>query len=69
MNGIKANARRRVEQDVDLFLKTSEMKISGQLHDERFITKQKADEVLKCLHGGFGKHPGITKTITAYREK
>ena len=26
-------------------------------------------EVLRSLHGEFGKHPGIYKTIIAYREK
>ena len=33
MNGIKANARMRVEQDVDLVLKNPKLKISGQPHD------------------------------------
>ena len=33
------------------------------------IPKQLVNEVLRNLHGEFGKHPGITKTITAYREK
>ena len=27
------------------------------------------NEVLRSLHGEFGKHPGITKTIIAYRQK
>ena len=27
------------------------------------------NEVLRSLHGEFGKHPGISKTIIAYREK
>ena len=34
MNGIKANARIRVEQDVDLVLKNMKLKISGQPYDE-----------------------------------
>ena len=34
MNGIKANARTRVEQDVDLVLKNMKLKILGQPHDE-----------------------------------
>ena len=34
-----------------------------------FIPKQLINEVLRSLHGDFGKHPGITKTIIAYREK
>ena len=34
MNGNKANARIRVEQDVDFVLKSMKLKILGQLHDE-----------------------------------
>ena len=34
MNGIKANARIRVEQDVDLVLKNMKMKILGKPYDE-----------------------------------
>ena len=33
------------------------------------IPKQLVNEVLQNLHGDFGRHPGITKTIIAYREK
>ena len=33
------------------------------------IPKQLVDEVLRSLHGEFDKHPGITKTIIAYRQK
>ena len=33
------------------------------------IPRQLAEEVLRSLHGEFRKHPGITKTIMAYREK
>ena len=33
------------------------------------IPKQLVNEVLRSLGGDFGKHPGITKTIIAYREK
>ena len=110
MNGIKANARIRVEQDVDLVLKNMKLKILGQPHDavlmttdsryknykanedriiltdsllfrkyfgeagsvkyyQIFIPKQLVKEVLRSLHGEFGKHPGIYLTIIAYREK
>ena len=110
MNGIKANARIRVEQDVDLVLKNMKLKILGQPHDEVLILtdsrykkykanedriilkdgllfrkkfgetgsvkcyqilipKQLVKEGLRSLHGEFGKHPGIYKTILAYREK
>ena len=34
MTGIKANARIRVEEDVDLVLKNMKLKILGQPHDE-----------------------------------
>ena len=110
MNGIKANARIRVEQDVNFVLKNMKLKILGQTYDEvlvitdsRYknykanedriilkdtllfrkifgetgsakyyqiiIPKQLVKEVLRSLHGEFGKHPGIYKTIFAYREK
>ena len=110
MNGIKANARIRVEQDVDLVLQNMKLKILGQPYDEvllvtdsRYknykanedriilkdgllftksfgetgsvkyyqilIPKQLVKDVLRSLHGEFGKHPGIFKTIIAYREK
>ena len=110
MNGIKANTRIRVEQDVDLVLKNMKLKILGQPFDEVLIMtdsryksykanedriilkygllfrkffgetssveyyqilipKQLVKEVLRSLHGEFGKHPWIFKTIIAYREK
>ena len=110
MSSIKATARIRVEQDVDLVLKNLKLKILGQPFDEvlimtdsRFkhykrnedriilkdgllyrkyfgetgsvkyyqilIPKQLVKEVLRSLHGEFGKHPGISKTIIACREK
>ena len=106
MNGIKANARTRVEQGVDIVLKNMQLKILGQPHDEvlmitnsryknykanedrinlkdgllfrkyfggtcsvRYyqilIPKQLLNEVLRSMHGQFGKHPGISKTIIA----
>ena len=36
---------------------------------QNLIPKQLINEVLRSLHGDFGKHPGTTKTIIAYREK
>ena len=33
------------------------------------IPKEIVNEILRSLHGEFGKHPGITKTIIAYRQK
>ena len=110
LNGIKANARIRLEQDADLVLKNMKLTILGQPHDEVLIVtdsryknhkaneeslilkngllfrkyfgetgsvkyyqilnpKQLATEIRRSLHGKFGKHPGIYKTIIAYREK
>ena len=110
MNGIKANARKRVEQDFDFVLKNMNLKMLGQPHDkvlamtdsryknykanedriilkdglllrkyfgetgnvkyyQILIPKQIVNEVLRSLYGEFGKHPGISKTIVAYREK
>ena len=110
VNSIKATARIRVEQDVDLLLKNLKLKILGQPFDEVLIItdprykhyktnedriilkdgllyrkyfgetgsvkyyqilipKQLVKEVLRSLHGEFGKHPGIFKTIIACREK
>ena len=34
-----------------------------------FIPKELVNEVLRNLHGEFGKHPGTTETIITYREK
>ena len=110
INGIKAKARIRVEEDVDLVLKNMKLKILGQPYDEvlivtdsryknykanehriilkdgllyrkyfgetgsvkyyqTLIPKQLVKEVLRSLHGEFGRQPGISKTIIAYREK
>ena len=110
INGIKAKARLRVEQDVDLVLNNMKLKILDQPYDEVLIVtdsryknykanedrinlkdgllyrknfgetgsvkyyqilipKQLVNEVLRKLHGEFGRHPGTSKTIIAYREK
>ena len=110
MSGIKASARKQVQQDVDLVLKNLKLKILGQPFDEVLIMtdsrykhyntkedrivlkdgllyrkyfgekgsvkyyqilipKQLVKEVLRSLHGEFGKHPGIFKTNIACREK
>ena len=101
IHGIKANARIRVEQDVDLVLENLKLKIPGQPYDEVLLTtdkrfkhyqakedriilkqgllfrkyygetanikhhqilipKQLVDEVLRSLHGEFGKCAGST---------
>ena len=110
LNGIKANAQTRVEQDGGLVLKNLKFKILGQSHDDVLlprdrrlrdykanegriilkdvllirkyyeetgrvkhyqilIPKQLVSQVLRRLQGEFGKHPGITRTNIAYREK
>ena len=111
INGLKAIARIRVEQDADLVLKNLKLEKLGQPHDDmllaldrqykhykanedRIIVKDGLlfrknyretgsvkyyqilipkqlvlNEVLRNLQGEFGKHPGITQTINAYREK
>ena len=110
IHGNKANARIRVEQNVDVVLQNLKLKILGQPYDEvplttdrRFthykanedciilkdgllfrkyygrtgnikyyeilIPKQLVEKELRSLHGEFGKHPGITKTTIAYRQK
>ena len=38
VNGIKANARTRVEQDADLVLRNQKLKIFGQPHDDVLLT-------------------------------
>ena len=38
-------------------------------HYQILIPNQLVNEVLRSFHGDFGKHPGINKTIIAYREK
>ena len=43
---------------------------TGNLKYYQILTpKQLVNEVLRSLHGDFARHPGITKTIIAYREK
>ena len=48
MNGIKANGRIRVEQDVDLVLKNMKLKILGQPHDEVSIVTDSRYKNLKA---------------------
>ena len=64
----KANEDRIILKDGLLFRKyygeTGSLK-----YYQILIPKQLVKEVLRNLHGEFGKHPGITKTIITYREK
>ena len=63
----KANQDRIILKDRLLF-----RKYYGETGSVKYyqilIPKQLVNEVLRNLHGEFGKHPGITKTIIAYRE-
>ena len=64
----KANEDRIILKDGLLF-----RKYFGETGSVKYyqilIPKQLVKEVLRSLHAEFGKHPGIFKTIIAYREK
>ena len=67
-NNYKVNEDRIILKDGFLF-----RKYVGETGSVKYyhilIPKQLVNEVLLSLHGEFGKHPGISKTIIAYREK
>ena len=75
INGIKANARIRVEQDADLVLKNLKLKILGQPHDDvllatdRRFEHYKANEDCIILKDGilFRKHYGETGSVKYYQ--
>ena len=75
MNGIKRNARIRVERDVDVVLKNTEQKILGQPHDEVVITTDpryklyKAKEDRITLKDGllFRIYFGVTVSVKHYQ--
>ena len=64
----KANEDRIILKDGLLFRKYYG-ETGGVKNYQLLLPKQLVNEVLRNLHGEFGKHPGITKTIIAYREK
>ena len=64
----KANEDRIILKD-GLLLRKYYGDTGSVKHYQTLITNQSINEVLRSLHGDFGKHPGITKTINAYREK
>ena len=64
----KANEDRIILEDGLLFRKHYGETGSVKYY-QILIPKQLVNEVLRSLHGEFGKHTGITKTIMAYREK
>ena len=64
----KANEDRIILKDGLLFLKYYGE--TGNInYYQILLRKQLVDEVLRSLQREFGKHPGITKTIKAYRQK
>ena len=64
----KANEDRIILKDGLLFRKYYGE--TGSVKNYQILRpKQLVNEVLWSLHGEFGKHPGITRTIIAYREK
>ena len=71
MNGIKANAQLRVEQNVDLVLKNMKLKTPGQPDDEVLMMTDsrnknyKANEDRVTLKDGllFGNYFGETSTV------
>ena len=75
INGIKANARIRVEQDADLVLKNLKLKILGQPHDDVLLTtdrrfkhyKESEDRII--LKDGllFQKYYGETGNVKYYQ--
>ena len=75
MNGIEANAKIRVEQDVDLVLKNMKLEILGQPYDEVLIMTDsrhknyKANEDRIILKGGllFRKYFGETGSVKYYQ--
>ena len=75
MNGMKGNARIRVEQDVDLVLKNLKLKILGQPYDEVLLTTDKRYKLYKTnedriiLKDGllFRKYYGETASVKYYQ--
>ena len=75
MNGIKANARKRVEQDVDLVLKNMKLKILGQPYDEVLMTtdlrhknyKTNEDRILLKDNLLFRNNFGETGSVKSYQ--
>ena len=74
INGIKSNARIRVEQDADLLMKNLKLKILGQPHDnvplitDRRFKHYKANENRIILRDGllFRKYYGETGSVKCY---
>ena len=69
MNGIKANARIRVEQDVDLVLRNMKLKILGQPYDEVLKITDSRYKSFKANEDGllFRKYFGETGSVKYYQ--
>ena len=75
MNGIKANARTRVEQDIDLVLKNIKLKILGQPYNQLLIMtdsryknyKANEDRIILKDDLLFRKYFGETGSVKYYR--
>ena len=71
MNGIRANARIRAEQDVDLALKNMKVKIQGQPHDgvlmmtDSRYKNNKANEDRINLEDGLLFRKNLEKQVTS----
>ena len=63
----KANEDRIILKDGLLFRKNFG-ETGSVTYYQILIPKQLVKEVLRSLHGEFGNHPGIYKTIFAYRK-
>ena len=63
----KANEERIILKD-GLLLRKYFGETGSVKYYQIFIPKHLVKEVLRSLHGEFGKHPGISKTIIAYME-
>ena len=64
----KANEDRIILKD-GLFFRKYFGKAGSVKYYQILIPKQLVSEVLQSLPREYGKHPGITKTVIAYREK
>ena len=75
MNGMRANARIRVEQDVDVVLKSMKMKVLGQPNYKKLMVTEsryqnyKANEDRINLNDGqlFRKYLGETSSVKYYQ--
>ena len=74
MNGIRAKTSRArcrscAEEYETQTPRPTTWKTGSVKYYQILIRKQLVNEVLCSLHGEFGKHPGIAKTRSAYRDK